>query len=99
MAKIIRSGQDKYKEPDFLRRDLDVSGLVKNSGFLAASALGRMPGQATQADELTFPQPSSIPIQIDGEFSMLDDVSVLGIGKPITSPRLHVIEARREKKR
>lgn len=95
MAKIIRSGQDKHKDPDFLLRDLDVSGLFKNSGFLAASALGRMPGVAVQADELKFIQPASIPIQIDGEFSLLHGVNTLGISKPGNSPRLQVIEGRR----
>ncbi|MDB5187454.1 MAG: Lipid kinase, YegS/Rv2252/BmrU family [Candidatus Saccharibacteria bacterium] len=97
MAKIIRSGQDKYKGPDFLLRDLDVSGLFKNSGFLAASAIGRMPGVVTQSDELKFTQPSSVPIQVDGEFSMLNNVSTLRIEKSDEHPTLQIIDGRRDK--
>lgn len=94
MAKIIRSGQDKYLDPDFLLRDLDVSGLFKNSGFLAASALGRMPGNLTTSDTLHFTHPSSLPIQVDGEFSRLDDVTDLTISKAADGPTLHVINGR-----
>lgn len=94
MAKIIRSGQDKYKDPDFLLRDLDVSGLFKNAGFLAASALGRMPGESTTTDVLHFVHPSSVPIQVDGEFSRLEEVSSLSISKNADGPTLRVIDGR-----
>jgi diacylglycerol kinase family enzyme len=91
MAKIIRSGQRKYAEPDFLHRDLDVSGLVKNVPFLAASGLGRMPGTPVTSDTLYFDAPSTIPVQLDGEFSQLHGVSTLSIRKSPNSPALRVM--------
>lgn len=95
MAKIIRSGQHKYAEPEFLRRDLDVSGLVKNTPFLIASGLGHMSGTTVQSDTFYFDAPSSLPIQLDGEFSQLDDVSTLAIRKSPDSPTLQVMTTHR----
>jgi len=95
MAKIIRSGKNKYTDADFLSRDLDVSGLIKNTPFLAASGCNAMPGSLAVSDTLLFDTPSSIPIQLDGEFTQLENVSKLQIRKSPKLPTLQVITTRR----
>lgn len=95
MAKIIRTGKNKYGDADFLRRDLDVSGFAKNIPFLVASGLGHMPGTLTTSDELQFAAPATLPIQLDGEYTGLRDVSTLAIRKSPDAPTLQVITTRR----
>jgi hypothetical protein len=95
MAKIIRSGKNKYADADFLSRDLDVSGLIKNSPFLVASGLGYMPGKLVTSDTLRFAEPATLPVQLDGEYTQLENVSKLQITKTPAVPTLHVITTRR----
>ncbi|GEM_PF-769976 len=95
VAGFMKMRHDKTGDLDFLSRDLDVSGLTKNSSFLTASTLGYMPGTMKASDTLLFKEPASVPIQLDGEFTLLENVSKLQIRKSPELPTLQVITTRR----
>jgi hypothetical protein len=98
MARVIRSGQPMYKNLDYLQWNLNVTPLVKNIPFLTASALNHMPGKPTRSSRLIFDHASRVPVQTDGEFTLLDNVESIEIQKNAALPTLQVIEGRRDRK-
>jgi diacylglycerol kinase family enzyme len=88
MAKIIRSGQDLYQTEAFLSNDLNISKFFANSDLLGRSALNylfgthlSLPGVHHTTDTIIFESPSDIPLQIDGEVSLLTGIHSLKITK------------------
>ncbi len=88
MTKIIRSGQDIYQTDDFLSNDLDISQFFANSDLLGRSALNyifgthlTLPGVPRASDMINFTSPADVPLQIDGEVSLLTSISSLVITK------------------
>jgi len=88
MAKIIRSGRDFYAGNDFLAKELDVSSLAKSVHFLGMSALNHSGVSLAFPDEhivpsidIHFKEPSSVPLQLDGEYSLKHEVEHIRIDK------------------
>ena len=81
LARLFRTAHKYYNQKVFLVRTLDVTGLIKNVGFLTSSVLGHMRGQKRHAIEMVFNEPSAIPMQCDGEVSNLEDVKTILVSK------------------
>jgi diacylglycerol kinase family enzyme len=88
MAKIIKSQRALYETRSFLSKDLDVSKFYTNRALLSRSALNylfrtrlSLPGVERTKDIIEFESPADFPLQIDGEVSLLSDVTSLTISK------------------
>ena len=91
MARIIKSQKHFYAGGDFLSCDLDVSKLYRNIEFLGRSGLNfalgtilSLPGTTVEADELLF-DGATVPVQLDGECSVLENTQSIRITKQTTS--------------
>lgn len=81
LARVFRTAQKYYNQNVFLVKTLDVTGLIKNVGFLTSSTLGRMSGDKHQSIEMVFDKPSTLPMQCDGEVAELHDVNKILVSK------------------
>lgn len=81
LARVFRSSHKYYNQKVFLVRALDVTGLIKNIGFLVSSALGRMRGEQHDSIELSFDKPADVPMQCDGEVANLQQVNSILVAK------------------
>lgn len=81
LARVFRTAQKYYNQNVFLVKTLDVTGLIKNVGFLTQSTLGRMSGDKHQSIEMAFDRPSVVPMQCDGEVVELQNVEKILVSK------------------
>jgi len=73
---------DRVESPDYFHfTELDVSQLLPNIRFLARSLVRQMPSQTVSHVDVAFEYPASIPIQSEGEYRLLHDVTTLSIAK------------------
>ena len=93
MGRVIRRNDARPESQKFAYAELDVSTLYRNAGFLGMAALGRMPASIASAQRLDFIEPTTIPLQTEGEFAQ-ETVSRITISKhPHTS--IQVVNLRR----
>ena len=92
MGRVIRRNNVQPRSPNFAYAELDVSTLYRNAGFLGMAALGRMPATIAAAQRLEFIQPTSVPIQTEGEFAQ-ETVAAVTISKD-TQTSLQVVNLR-----
>ncbi|MDL2342387.1 MAG: diacylglycerol kinase family protein [Patescibacteria group bacterium] len=102
MARIIKSQERFYAQQQFLRTDLDVSRLSRNVPFLGKSALNfvlgsnfKLPGARIVEDSLRFSS-AELPVQLDGEFTLLPDVANLRLSKDqrVSAPTISIIKTK-----
>ena len=76
MGRMIRLRAARPDSGKFAYAELNVESLVKNRSFLAKAALGAMPADIAMRQQIEFCQPAAqVPIQTEGEFVLLKDVS------------------------
>jgi hypothetical protein len=82
MGRIIRLHAARPDSDKFAYAELNVESLLRNRRFLARAALGTMPADVATSQRIEFCQPASqIPIQTEGEFALLKDISRLTFTK------------------
>lgn len=81
MGRVIRLHAARPDSDEFTFATLDVSSLYRNRVFLAKAALGAMPGDSASSQRIVFSEPADIPIQTEGEFAELHDVTRLAFTK------------------
>lgn len=89
VARLFRSGKNYYAQPTFLFRMLNVRWLLPNVPFLVSGLMGRMKGEERSVAVVDFEEPSSVPLQCDGEVVVLEGVRRIAAEKA-ASP-LHVL--------
>jgi len=89
VAGLFRTGKKYYQTPNFLYKRLNVTWLTINMPFLLLGLIGRMPGRAVRAVDVTFASPALLPMQCDGEVVELQKVARLQITKSATP--LHIL--------
>lgn len=97
MAKIIRGNRNLFESNQFLHSEINVSSVLRNAPLLGASALNillgmnfALPGQMVDGKMVIFDEPTTIPMQGDGETARLSNVEKLSVSKdsrPITVVR------------
>lgn len=90
VGNIVRSSKNYYDSDHFGTAEVDVSRILTNIPFGLRAISGRTPATPVGATTLYFEKPATVPIQSEGEFSFLEDVRTIEIGK---DPRkvLHVL--------
>ena len=92
MAKAFRTNSELYRTELFLQTNLNVSRFFATSPFVLRSLFGHMPGTLKHSDHFSLKTPSSLDLQTDGEYRLLEQVHKITITKP-RAP-LHVIKPR-----
>lgn len=85
VARLFRSNKRYYREEVFLYRKLDVRRLITNIPFLVSSLMGRMKGDEVTEAIVNFDMPSQVPIQCDGEVSILEECTRIQVKKAARS--------------
>ena len=87
VARLFKTGQRYYAQPNFLFRILDVRWLLPNTPFLIKGLLGRMNGRAVSSAAVQFAEPSTLKLQCDGEVfdvAQVTSLEVRKVEKPLT---------------
>lgn len=82
-ARFIRSHNHHYQTDSFTQNDLDISHIAPNLPFIMSSLMHHMPGRLMTEDTIRFEQPATVPIQADGEYTLLTDVNTIQIRKKV----------------
>lgn len=81
VGRIIKSQPDYPATDMFGYRTNDVSTILKNLPFGLLSLAGHAPASQVRELRLSFESPSTVPVQTEGEFARLKDVSELFVYK------------------
>jgi hypothetical protein len=81
LARLFKTGVRYYSQSSFLFRTLDVRKLVPNIPFLMSGLLGRITGEEVSAVLVTFPDPSRLQTQCDGEVFFVEHATKVEVRK------------------
>jgi diacylglycerol kinase family enzyme len=85
-GRIIRSHTDYGQTAEFGYVERDVRRILPNLPFGFAALAGKAPAKHLTDETLSFSVPSSVPVQTDGEYARLNDVTNIRVYKDTSRP-------------